>query len=90
MLKEKLKLNQLNSEVMELEKFVKEFTEFAELETEYSPDEPLSEYEEWDSMAAMMMIGYISQNYSITMTGDELENLASYSAIFEHIASKLD
>jgi len=70
---------------MTLEDFVTNFVEFAELEGEFKSTTILKESEEWDSMTAMMMIGFCSEHFGRTLTGNELEELITLGDIYERI-----
>tara|TARA_B110000238_G_scaffold4620_1_gene4589 strand:+ start:31 stop:249 length:219 start_codon:yes stop_codon:yes gene_type:complete len=70
---------------MNLNEFIAEFTEFAELEENYPGNENLSDFDEWDSMTAMMLIGFCSERLKKNITGEDLENLKTYEEIFNHV-----
>ena len=70
---------------MNIKEFIAEFTEFAELEETYSEDQNLNDYDEWDSMTAMMLIGFCSERLKKNITSEDLENLNTYEKIFNHL-----
>lgn len=71
--------------MMTLVDFISNFIEFAELEGTFNPDTLLSESEEWDSMTAMMMIGFCSEHFGKTLTGNDLEELKTLGEIYNRV-----
>ena len=70
---------------MTIKEFINEFTEFAELEETYPENQNLNDFDEWDSMTAMMLIGFCSERLKKNITGEDLEKLNTYEEIFNHI-----
>ncbi len=75
---------------MEVKKFIKDFSE--ELEELNQEDILLSDkfrdYEEWDSMTAMMIIAMVDEKYKVVIDPDELKSCTSVEDIFNLVANK--
>lgn len=59
-------------EDLEIEKEVNEKTNFKELD-------------EWDSMAAMVLIALVNEEFSITLNSDDIENITTINSLIERI-----
>lgn len=60
-----------------------------ELEFDATLDETtnLKDLDEWDSMAAMVLIGYVSNNLDITLTADDLKEITTVSSLIDRIGA---
>lgn len=45
----------------------------------------LKNLEEWDSMAAMVLIGYVSNEFGVTLTAEDLEVITTIDSLIEKI-----
>lgn len=45
----------------------------------------LKNLEEWDSMAAMVLIGYVSNEFGVTLTSEDLEVITTIDSLIEKI-----
>ncbi|HEX8269204.1 MAG TPA: acyl carrier protein [Flavobacterium sp.] len=70
---------------MKREEFVSGLHEELELEVPLNADTNLKELEEWDSMAAMIVIGYVSNNFGITLTADDLKSITTVDSLMQRI-----
>ncbi len=70
---------------MNTNNFLKELTEELELENELTLDTNLKELDEWDSMTSMLLIGYVSNNFDVTLNGDDLEKVTTLESLIERI-----
>ena len=61
---------------MKTNAFLTELTEELELEVSLQTNTKFKDLEDWDSMGAMVLIGFVSDNFGITLTGDDIENLS--------------
>lgn len=57
-----------------MDKFNELFADALEIElSDFASDTQLSELDEWDSMAALSVIAFASQQYGKNISGDQLE-----------------
>ena len=70
---------------MKTNAFLTELTEELELEVSLQTNTKFKDLEEWDSMGAMVLIGFVSDNFGITLTGDDIENLSDVQSLIEKI-----
>lgn len=70
---------------MKKEEFIKELAEELELETEVTVETEFVELDEWDSMGAMILIGYVSDNFDVTLNAVDIEKLTSFQSLIERI-----
>ena len=71
---------------MKIEDFIEQFVEELEIEeTEVSVDTNIKQLEEWDSMAAMMLIGLVSNEFKITLNADDIKALTTVQSLVERI-----
>ena len=76
---------------MKQQDFIAGLQEELELDDELTPETNLKELESWDSMAAMIVIGYVSGNFDMTLTADDLKNITTVSSLIDRIgASKFE
>lgn len=45
----------------------------------------LKNLEEWDSMSAMVLIGYVSNEFGVTLTAEDLEVITTIDSLIEKI-----
>lgn len=72
---------------MTKQEFLDELKENLEIESELNFDTKLQELEEWDSMTAMVLIGYVSENFDTVLTSDDIESFNTVNDIVEKIGS---
>ena len=72
---------------METAQFLKCIKEELEFEEDLNLVTNLNELDEWDSMSAMVLIGYVSEKYGITLTGDQLKKFNSVEALIAFIGT---
>ncbi|ALR31083.1 hypothetical protein ATE47_11345 [Chryseobacterium sp. IHB B 17019] len=70
---------------MTKQEFLAELKENLEIESEFNFDTKLQELEEWDSMTAMVLIGYVSENFDTVLTSDDIESFNTVNDIIEKI-----
>lgn len=73
---------------MNKNKFLEELTEELEIETQVSLDTNLKDLDEWDSMGAMILIGFVSDNFDITLTADDIKELTTFQSIIDRIGAE--
>lgn len=70
---------------MEIEKFLKLLVEELELESPLSVTTNLKELEEWDSMVAMMLIGVVSNEFDMTLSAKDIEEITTVQSLINKI-----
>ena len=76
---------------MNKQEFLTELAEELELETEVQLDTNFKNLDEWDSMGAMILIGFVSDNFDVTLNADDIKGLSTFQSIVEKIgADKFD
>ncbi|MBO9585946.1 MAG: acyl carrier protein [Flavobacterium sp.] len=56
-----------------------------ELEIEVNGETNIKDLDEWDSMAAMVLIGLVNEEFSITLNSDDIENITTVNSLIERI-----
>ena len=76
---------------MNIANFISQLQEELELEIDLTPETDLSQLEEWDSMTAMILIGFISDNFGVLLKGDDIAKITTVNSLIEKIgADKFD
>tara|TARA_B100000886_G_C20234726_1_gene412047 strand:- start:250 stop:483 length:234 start_codon:yes stop_codon:yes gene_type:complete len=70
---------------MKKQDFIKELSEQLELETVVTIDSSIKDLDEWDSMSAMIIIAYVSDNFNIALNADDIESLTTFNSLIERI-----
>jgi len=70
---------------MEIEKFLKLLVEELELESPLTVTTNLKELEEWDSMVAMMLIGVVSNEFDMTLSAKDIEEITTVQSLINKI-----
>lgn len=70
---------------MNISDFLLGLQEELEIETALSLDTDLKQLEDWDSMAAMLLIGYASNEFNVTLTADDLKGITTIDSLVERI-----
>lgn len=70
---------------MNISDFLLGLQEELEIETALSLDTDLKQLEDWDSMAAMLLIGYVSNEFNVTLTADDLKGITTIDSLVERI-----
>lgn len=72
--------------------FLKELHDELEIESiEFlTMDTNFKDLEEWDSMTAMVLIGFVNQNFNKNLNSDEIEKCETFSDIINIKEIKLD
>ncbi|MFC4817379.1 MULTISPECIES: phosphopantetheine-binding protein [unclassified Flavobacterium] len=65
--------------------FIKGLEEELELETALEFDTDIKQLEEWDSMTAMLLIGYVSNEFSVTLNAEDIKKITTISSLIEKI-----
>lgn len=70
---------------MKTNEFILGLAEELEIETILDNTTNLKDLEEWDSMAAMLLIGYVSNEFGVTLNADDLKNITTVNSLIERI-----
>lgn len=70
---------------MKTNEFILGLAEELEIETTLENTTNLKDLDEWDSMTAMVLIGYISNEFSITLNADDLKEITTIDSLIERI-----
>lgn len=70
---------------MKKEKFLEILTEELELSKELQLNTNLKELEEWDSMAAMLLIGVVSNEFDTELNADDIQKIDTVQSLIERI-----
>lgn len=73
---------------METSKFLELLVEELELESPLTVDTNLKELDEWDSMAAMLLIGVVSNEFGKTLSAEDIKSLTTVQSLIEKIGTE--
>jgi len=74
---------------MNTEDFLNDLVEELELDNvELNIDFDLRDLDEWDSMAVMIVIGYVSDNFDCNLTGEDLKEVSTVKSLIEIIGNE--
>ncbi len=72
---------------MTQQEFISGLAEELELETAIDGSTNLRDLDEWDSMTAMMLIGYVSNEFGIMLTDADIKAMTSVDGIIQKIGT---
>lgn len=70
---------------MEKSVFLSRLQEELEFESELEINTNIKDLEEWDSMAAMVLIGFVSDEFGMTLNADDIEAITTIESLIEKI-----
>lgn len=70
---------------MNKDQFLANLRDELELEFEINLDTNLKELDEWDSVLAMVLIGFVLDNFGVTLNADDLNEMYSISSLMNRI-----
>lgn len=70
---------------MNIQKFVTELQEELEFEQTLTLETDLKAADEWDSMAAMVLIAFVSDNFDKQLTAEDLKEITTIDSLIEII-----
>lgn len=68
--------------------FIEQLQEELEYETPLAPDTMIRELDEWDSMSAMVLIGFVSQKFGVTLKGDDIREITTIDSLIARIGAE--
>lgn len=73
---------------MKKQEFISNLAEELELEVEINLETEFSELDEWDSMGAMILIGFVSDTFGVTLNADDIERLTTFNSLIERVGEE--
>ena len=73
---------------MKKEEFLKELKEELELETVVTLDTNIKDMDEWDSMGAMILVGYVSDTFDVRLNDDDISSLSTFRSLMDRIGEE--
>ncbi|BDB56773.1 acyl carrier protein [Flavobacterium ammonificans] len=70
---------------MEKSVFLSRLQEELEFESELEINTNIKDLEEWDSMAAMVLIGFVSDEFGMTLNADDITAITTIESLIEKI-----
>ena len=70
---------------MEKSLFLSRLQEELEFESELEINTNIKDLEEWDSMAAMVLIGFVSDEFGMTLNADDIAAITTIESLIEKI-----
>ena len=70
---------------MEKSVFLSRLQEELEFESELEINTNIKDLDEWDSMAAMVLIGFVSDEFGMTLNADDIEAITTIESLIEKI-----
>lgn len=70
---------------MKKDEFILGLGEELEIETTLENTTNLKDLDEWDSMAAMVLIGFVSNEFGVTLNADDLKEITTIDSLIERI-----
>jgi acyl carrier protein len=73
---------------MTIQEFILGLQEELEIEGNLENTTNIKDLEEWDSMTAMLLIGYISNEFNVTLTSNDLDALTTVDSLIDKIGAE--
>ena len=73
---------------MDKNQFLENLKNELELEASIDLNSNLKELDEWDSVLAMVLIGFVLDNFNVTLTADHLSSMSSINSLIELIGEE--
>lgn len=71
---------------MKIADFIESFVEELEIEeTKVTVGTNIKDLDEWDSMAAMILIGFVSNEFKVTLNADDIKDITTVQSLIERI-----
>lgn len=70
---------------MEKSVFLSRLQEELEFESELEINTNIKDLDDWDSMAAMVLIGFVSDEFGMTLNADDIEVITTIESLIEKI-----
>ncbi|MES2560301.1 MAG: acyl carrier protein [Bacteroidota bacterium] len=73
---------------MNKQEFISKLKEQLELESEIDMDTNLKELDEWDSMNAMILIGFVSDTFGTVLKADDIKEMTTVESLIAKIGEE--
>ncbi|WP_395616640.1 acyl carrier protein [Aquirufa sp.] len=73
---------------MDKKQFLGNLKDELELECEINLETNLKELDEWDSVLAMVLIGFVLDNFGVTLNADDLNEMNSINSLLDIIGQE--
>ena len=73
---------------MEKSVFLSRLQEELEFESELEINTNIKDLDDWDSMAAMVLIGFVSDEFGMTLNADDIEAITTIESLIEKIGQE--
>lgn len=73
---------------MDKNQFLVNLKDELELECEINVETNLKELDEWDSVLAMVLIGFVLDNFGVTLNADDLNEMNSINSLMDIIGKE--
>lgn len=70
---------------MNKKQFFLRLVEDLELEIEVHGETNIKDLDDWDSMTAMVLIGLVNEEFSVTLNSDDIDNITTVNSLMERI-----
>lgn len=70
---------------MTKQEFLLALQEELEFDTTLEVSTSLQDLDEWDSMGAMILIGFVSNEFDVTLTSDDIKAMTTIDSLIERI-----
>ena len=70
---------------MNIQEFVAELQEELEFEETLTVDSVLHDRDEWDSMAAMVLMAFVSENFNKDLNADDIKEMTTINSLIDKI-----
>ncbi|MFN4198152.1 MAG: acyl carrier protein [Flavobacterium sp.] len=68
--------------------FVSALAEELELEVEINESTDLKGLDDWDSMAAMILIGFVTNTFEVTLTAEDIKEISTVESLIDRIGQE--
>jgi acyl carrier protein len=73
---------------MKKNEFIIKLKEELELESDINFMTDLKALDEWDSMTAMVLIGFVSDNFGLTLTAEDIKQMTNIDSLVTRIGKE--
>lgn len=70
---------------MNRQDFISQLAEDMEVEVDVTLETSIKDLDEWDSLGAMILIGFVSDNFNVTINADDIEELTTFQSLVDKI-----
>lgn len=70
---------------MKTSEFLSKLKEELEFDSELEINSNIKELDEWDSMAAMVLIGFVSDQFGMTLNANDIAGITTIESLIEKI-----